>query len=119
MSTLLIWTSYFIGYTHLKDYTWAALEPGRKIDILSVGALAGSEDMTALPPGVRKEAHDYIEEDSARASLFPPEPIKSAAPVSFQSDEAAVPTPISTMYTTRTTNTGTDGDGSDSSDIPF
>ena len=75
--------------------------------------------MTALPPGVRKEAHDYIEEDSARASLFPPEPIKSAAPVSFQPDETAMPTPISTTHTTRTTNTSTGGDGSDDSDIPF
>ena len=107
------------GYTHLKDYTWASLEPGQKIDILSVGAIAANEDMTALPPGVREESHEYIEEDSARASLFPPEPIKSATPVSFPSHEVAVSAPVSTTYTTRTTNTSTGGDGSDDSDIPF
>ncbi len=112
------WTSYFIGYTHLKDYTWAALEPGQKIDILSVGAIAGSEDMTALPPGVREESHEYIE-DTARDSLFPPEPTKSATPASFQSEEVAVSAPVQPTHTTRTTNTNTGGDGNDSPDIPF
>ena len=83
------------------------------------GAIAGTEDITALPLGVREEAHDYIEEGSATASLFPSEPIKSAAFVCFESDETAMPTPTSTTHTTRTTNTSTDGDGSDGSDIPF
>ena len=113
------WTNYFIGYTHLKDYTWAALEPGQKIDILSVGAIAGTEEMTAVPPSLQEETHDYVEEDSASASLFPPEPIKSAATVSFQSDETAMPTPISISHTTGTTNTKTAGDSSDSPDVPF
>ena len=101
------------------DDAWTALEPGQKIDILSVGAIAGSEDMTALPPGVRKEAHDYIENDSARASLFPPEPIKSATPASYESHEVAAPTPISPSRTTNITSGNNTGDESDSADIPF
>ena len=113
------WTKYFIGYTHLKDYTWAALEPGQKIDILSVGAIAGSEDMAALPPGVREERHEYIEDSAASASLFPPEPIKSATPASYQSHEVAVPIPISTSRTTNITSGNNTGDESDSADIPF
>ncbi len=113
------WTSYFIGYTHLKDYTWAALEPGQKIDILSVGAIAGSEDMAALPSGIREETHDYVENDSARTSLFAPEPIKSATPVCFPSHEVVLSAPVSPTHTTRTINTNTGGDGSDSADIPF
>ncbi len=74
--------------------------------------------MTALPPGVREETRKYIE-DSARASLFPPEPIKPATPVSFQSHEVAVSAPLSTSRTTGATITNSDGDGSDSPDIPF
>ena len=85
---------------------------------MSVGAIAGTEDMAALPPGVREQSYDYVE-DTARDSLFPPEPIKSATPASFQSEEVAVPVPVSTRHTTRSTNTSTDGDGSDGSDIPF
>ncbi len=113
------WTNYFIGYTHLKDYTWAALEPGQKIDVLSVGAIAGSEEMTALPPGIQEETHEYVEEDSASASLFPPEPIKSATPASYESHEVAVPTPISPSRTTNITSGNNTGDESDSADIPF
>lgn len=75
--------------------------------------------MTALPPDVREESHDYVAEDSARDSLFPPEPIKSATPVSSQPEEVAVSAPVPTTHTTHTTNTNTAGDGSDGSDIPF
>ncbi|HCF28954.1 MAG TPA: hypothetical protein DEV81_17520, partial [Cyanobacteria bacterium UBA11049] len=95
----------------------AALEPGQKIDILSVGAIAGSEDMPALPPGVREESHEYVAEDSASDSLFPPEPIKSASP--FQSHEVAASAPVSIRDTIGAISTNTGGDGSDSTDIPF
>ena len=74
--------------------------------------------MAALPPGVREQSYDYVE-DTARDSLFPPEPIKSATPISFQPEEVAVSAPVPTTHTTRTTNTNTAGDGSDDSDIPF
>lgn len=33
------WKDYFIGYTDFKDYAWGALEPGQKIDVLSIPAL--------------------------------------------------------------------------------
>ncbi len=74
--------------------------------------------MTALPPGVREETRKYIE-DSARASLFPPEPIKFATSVSYESHEVAVSAPVSTSHTTGATTINTSGNGSDSSDIPF
>lgn len=45
------WKDYFVGYTHLKDYTWSALEPGQKIDVLSMPALEGeSRVVAALSP---------------------------------------------------------------------
>ncbi len=75
--------------------------------------------MTALPPGVPEERHEYIEDSAASASLFPPEPIKSATPVSFPSHEVAVSAPVSTQHTTNTTITNSDGDESDNTDIPF
>ena len=75
--------------------------------------------MTALPPGVREESHEYMQSDSVRDSLFPPEPIKSATPISFQPEEVAVPAPVSTTHTTDNTTTNSGGDESDSSDIPF
>lgn len=75
--------------------------------------------MTALPPGVREESREYIEDSAASASLFPPEPIKSATPASYQSHEVAVPTPISTSRTTDITSGNNTGDESDSADIPF
>lgn len=46
------WRDYFIGYTSLKEYAWSALEPGQKIDVLSIPALEGEvSEMTALLPG--------------------------------------------------------------------
>lgn len=46
------WRDYFIGYTSLKDYAWSALEPGQKIDVLSIPALGGeAEKVAALLPG--------------------------------------------------------------------
>ncbi|WP_052672539.1 DUF5895 domain-containing protein [Aliterella atlantica] len=45
------WKNYFIGYTNLKDYAWSALEPGQKIDVLSIPALEGeAHEMAALLP---------------------------------------------------------------------
>ncbi len=45
------WKNYFIGYTHLKDYAWSALEPGQKIDVLSMPALEGeTRAVAALLP---------------------------------------------------------------------
>lgn len=46
------WQDYFIGYTHLKDYAWSALEPGQKINVLSIPALEGEAHKgAALLPG--------------------------------------------------------------------
>ena len=75
--------------------------------------------MAALPPGIREESHEYIQQDSAKASLFPPEPIKSATPISFQPEEVAVSAPVSTRHTTNITSGNNTGDESDSADIPF
>ena len=45
------WKDYFVGYTQLKDYTWSALEPGQKIDVLSMPALeAEARAVAALSP---------------------------------------------------------------------
>ena len=75
--------------------------------------------MAALPPGVREERHEYIEDSAASVSLFPPEPIKSATPASYESHEVAAPTPISPSRTTNITSGNNTGDESDSADIPF
>jgi hypothetical protein len=46
------WKNYFVGYSQLKDYTWSALEPGQKIDVLSIPALeAEAQAVEALSPG--------------------------------------------------------------------
>lgn len=42
------WESYFVGYTHLKDYAWAALEPDQKINVLSVPAIEGGSEMKQI-----------------------------------------------------------------------
>ena len=45
------WKDYFVGYTNIKDYTWSALEPGQKIDVLSMPALESeSLGVAALSP---------------------------------------------------------------------
>ncbi len=45
------WKEWFIGYTSLKEYTWSALEPGERIDVLSIPALAGgTQQMGAFLP---------------------------------------------------------------------
>lgn len=46
------WKDYFVGYTSLKDYAWSALEPGQKIDVLSIPAIEGEvSEVAALSPG--------------------------------------------------------------------
>lgn len=46
------WQQYFVGYTHLKDEAWSALEPGQKIDVLSPPALeTEAREVTALMSG--------------------------------------------------------------------
>lgn len=46
------WRDYFIGYTSLKDYAWSALEPGQKIDVLTIPAMDGEvREVAALLPG--------------------------------------------------------------------
>lgn len=46
------WKNYFVGYSQLKDYTWSALEPGQKIEVLSIPALeAEAQAVEALSPG--------------------------------------------------------------------
>ncbi len=74
------WKNYFVGFTHLKEPTWTALEPGQKIDVLSVPAIMGVEEMT-LPPATQDYAGDNDDFTQASASLFPSEPMKSATPV--------------------------------------
>ena len=74
------WKSYFVGFTHLKEPTWTALEPGQKIDVLSVPAIMGVEEMS-LPPANQEyvtQADDFAQ---ASSSLFPAESMKSATPV--------------------------------------
>jgi len=65
------WKNYFIGYSSLKEYAWSALEPGQKIDVLSVPVLEGSETRTTLPPGSDLTHHFTREEEAiANDSLF-------------------------------------------------
>jgi hypothetical protein len=67
------WTNYFVGYREeLKRYAWEALEPGQKIDVLSVRAIESSEEMVSLPPG-SSEVIDRADEAQTHASLFPAE----------------------------------------------
>ncbi len=54
------WKNYFVGYTNFKEYAWSALEPGQKIDVLSM-------------PGLEGEAH-------AVAALSPVDELDSAKP---------------------------------------
>ncbi len=65
------WKNYFIGYSSLKEYAWSALEPGQKIDVLSVPVLEGGETRTALPSG-DDLTHQFTREEEAIAqdSLF-------------------------------------------------
>ena len=45
------WKDYFVGYTQIKDYAWSALEPGQKIDVLSIPVLEGEvHKVVALLP---------------------------------------------------------------------
>lgn len=88
------WKNYFVGYSHLKEYAWTALEPGQKIDILSAPALSGSEEMTALPPG--GELHNQPTQPSeaiAESCLFPTTVATSHtvsyAPIETTDDEGA------------------------------
>lgn len=74
------WKSYFVGFTHLKESTWTALEPGQKIDVLSVPAIMGVEEMS-LPPARSEYATQTDDFAQASTSLFPSSPIKSATPV--------------------------------------
>lgn len=63
------WRDYFIGYTHLKDYAWSALEPGQKIDVLSTPALEGetravaalspANELDIFEPSYRREAQSH------------------------------------------------------------
>ncbi len=65
------WKNYFVGYSSLKEYAWSALEPGQKIDVLSMPVLEGGETRTALPPG-DDLTHQFTREEEAIAqdSLF-------------------------------------------------
>lgn len=46
------WKDYFVGYTDFKEYAWSALEPGQKIDVLSIPAMDGEAgEVAALSPG--------------------------------------------------------------------
>ncbi len=65
------WKNYFVGYSSLKEYAWSALEPGQKIDVLSMPVLEAGETKSALPPG-SDLTHQFTPESEAIAqdSLF-------------------------------------------------
>ncbi len=94
------WKSYFVGYTHLKEQTWSALEPMQKMDVFSTGpALAAGEDTAALPDRVTPP--DFVVEPQSASSLRLAEPLKSATPTISRHDEERY------------------GDSSQGADIPF
>lgn len=68
------WQQYFVGYTHLKDYAWTALEPGQQIDVLSVPAIDTAVERMALPS--RDSSYPPVSDEEAaigKASLFSPD----------------------------------------------
>jgi len=97
------WKNYFVGYSHLKEYTWSALEPGHKIDISSVPALKEGSEITALPPGV--EPHN-----------LPAQEEKAIAPAQFPATTLATPVTVSNGPS-QTTDSSSSGE--QDPDIPF
>lgn len=80
------WKEYFVGYTNLKDYAWSALEPGQKIDVLSIPALEGeAHEMAALLPGNESSSYEasYQPEAKPYARLV----AQSTAEPSYEDEE--------------------------------
>ena len=83
------WKSYFVGYTHLKEQTWSALEPMQKMDVFSATpALAAGEEMAGLPDRVTPPDFGY--EPGATSGLRLAEPLKSATPSANRHDESLI-----------------------------
>jgi hypothetical protein len=64
---------YFVGYTPIKEYAWSALEPGQKIDVLSIPALEGeAREVTALLPSDEPNNFEesYGREAKSHGKLF-------------------------------------------------
>jgi len=65
------WRQFFVGYSSLKEYAWTALDPGQKIDILSVPVLEYGDDKAALPAREQLLSQPSVQSEAlARASLF-------------------------------------------------
>jgi hypothetical protein len=67
------WRDYFIGYTHFKDYAWSTLEPGQKIDVLSIPVLEGeARAVAALLPTDEPSSFEesYEREAKSHGKLF-------------------------------------------------
>ncbi len=67
------WKDYFVGYTQIKDYAWSALEPGQKIDVLSIPALEGeARGVAALLPSDESNSYElsYHGEAKSHAGLL-------------------------------------------------
>ncbi len=81
------WKSYFVGYTHLKEQTWSALEPLQKMDVFSANpALAAGEDTAGLPDKVTPP--DFVVEPQSASGYRLAEPLKSATPSANRHDES-------------------------------
>jgi len=81
------WKNYFVGYTQLKDYAWSALEPGQKIDVLSIPALEGqAQSVATLLPGDEPDSFEanYQPEAKSRARLA----VQSTVKPSYEDEES-------------------------------
>ena len=75
------WKDYFVGYTHLKEYAWSALEPGQKIDVLSIPALEGEAcAVAALLPIDEQSSFEesYGREGKSYGKLFAPSTVSTS-----------------------------------------
>jgi len=83
------WKSYFVGYSSLKNYAWSALEPGQKIDVLSVPVFEGSETRTALPPALESGYQSITEAQAiALGNLFQESTTTSQSKISVSNSTA-------------------------------
>lgn len=81
------WKSYFLGYSHLKEFAWLAFSPAQKIDILCRPALAETKDMAALP--AMSEPEPSQEEENIRtSSLFSTTAVATEHTVNATSSDA-------------------------------
>ncbi len=86
------WKNYFVGYSHLKDYAWSALEPGQRIDVLSVPVVEGGDSRAALPAASELRQKPTEAEEAITAILFPAPTldVTQAATISYTSGSTAI-----------------------------